>query len=210
MLPSSPGSTPTERQAASPARLRGRASYQSLRAAVDSSPATVKRRIEQLLRLGLLRFRCDFARSLGGWPVGVNFHADVPSDHLPEVGYAMLRMPQIRSCAAVTGPHNLIMQASLHSESDIVGFESQIAAAHRGLVVARRDITLRNDKLLGHVLDPLGRSIDVIVPDVWAEPTIRASARRRHIRIFREMVDCRFALLRSWGTWGTWGTRIST
>ncbi|MFE2427952.1 Lrp/AsnC family transcriptional regulator [Streptomyces sp. NPDC059373] len=81
-----------------------------------------------------------------------------------------VRLPETRNCAAISGPHNLILQASLHSVADIVRFEAHLAAAHPTLDVVQREITLRHDKLLGHILDPYGRSLGVVAPDVWREP----------------------------------------
>nr|WP_309234565.1 AsnC family transcriptional regulator [Nocardia sp. XZ_19_385] len=59
----------------------GRASYSALAAQLGTGTAVVKRRLEELTRLGLFRFRCDFARPLGGWPVAVTFWATAPADH---------------------------------------------------------------------------------------------------------------------------------
>ncbi|MFF7355631.1 Lrp/AsnC family transcriptional regulator [Streptomyces filipinensis] len=150
----------------------GRASYQALATALSVSLSTVKRRIEQLTRLDVLRFRCDFARPLGGWPVAITFWAEVPPTDLPGIGHALIRLPETRNCAAVTGPHNLVVQASLHSVDDALRLETQLTAAHPGLDIVDRVITLRHDKLLGRLLDPYGRSTGVVPPDIWAEPTI--------------------------------------
>nr|WSY56402.1 hypothetical protein OG999_43845 [Streptomyces sp. NBC_00886] len=35
--------------------------------------------------------------------------------------------------------------------------------------IAERVITLRHEKLLGRVLDPEGRSVDVVPRDMWAD-----------------------------------------
>ncbi|MFD5393319.1 Lrp/AsnC family transcriptional regulator [Streptomyces sp. NPDC127097] len=150
----------------------GRAPYQHLADDLGLSLNTVKRRIEQLIRRGLLRFRCDFARPLGGWPVAVTLGVRVPPSHLPEIGHALIRLPEIRNCAAVSGPHNLILQASLHSVSDILRLETQLAAVHPRLDIVDRVITLRQDKLLGRLLDPHGRSVGIVPPDLWAEPAM--------------------------------------
>ncbi|HEV2635118.1 MAG TPA: Lrp/AsnC family transcriptional regulator [Actinocrinis sp.] len=147
----------------------GRASHRALAAGL-AGPATVKRRLDRLTRLGLMRLRCDFARPLGGWPVAATFWARVPPAQLPDVGHALVRLPEVRNCAAVTGPHNLLVQANLHAVSDVLGFETRLSAAHPGIEVTEREITLRHDKLLGHLLDPHGRSVGVVAPDVWAEP----------------------------------------
>ncbi|NNH74867.1 Lrp/AsnC family transcriptional regulator [Nocardia uniformis] len=148
----------------------GRASYAALATTLGTGTATVKRRIDELTRLGLLRFRCDFARPLGGWPVAVTFWATAPAADLERIGHALVALPQTRNCAAISGPHNLILQASLHAVSDVLRFETQLATDHPELHVTERVVTLRHEKLLGRILDPQGRSISVVTPDIWSEP----------------------------------------
>ncbi|MGY5011088.1 Lrp/AsnC family transcriptional regulator [Streptomyces sp. 900105755] len=150
----------------------GRAPYQTLAQDLGVSLSTAKRRVESLTRRGLLRFRCDFARPLGGWPVAVTFWARVPPADLPEVGQCLIRLPETRNCAAISGPQNLILQASLHSVSDILRLETHLATAHPALDIADRVITLRQDKLLGRLLDAHGRSVGVVPADLWAEPAL--------------------------------------
>lgn len=162
--------------------LDGRASYQALAAGLDTSASTVKRRIDRLVQLGLITFRCDFARPLGGWPVAVTFWARVPAADLPVVGHALVRYPETRNCAAVSGPYNLIVEASLHSLADVLRFETQLVTRHPSLDIVDRAIMLRQDKLLGHLLDPHGRSVGVVPADLWSAPgtpTPEASASRR-------------------------------
>jgi DNA-binding Lrp family transcriptional regulator len=162
--------TPSDRAIIAHLVRDGRASYKSLAATLGSSESTVKRRIDQLIRLGLLRFRCDFARPLGGWPVAVTFWANVPPARLPDIGHSLIRLPEIRNCAAITGTQNLILQASLHSVADVLRFETHLAATHPALDITERVVTLRHDKLLGHLLDPHGRSLSVVPPDIWSDP----------------------------------------
>ncbi|MGW4907361.1 Lrp/AsnC family transcriptional regulator [Streptomyces sp. NPDC004270] len=150
----------------------GRVSYQTLARHLGVSLSTAKRRVEDLTRRGLLRFRCDFARPLGGWPVTVTFWAKVPPADLPHIGQSLIRLPETRNCAAISGPQNLILQATLHSLADIPRLEAQLATAHPALDIADRVVTLRQDKLLGRLLDPHGRSIGVVPADLWAEPAL--------------------------------------
>jgi DNA-binding Lrp family transcriptional regulator len=150
----------------------GRASYQALATALGVSLSTAKRRIEQLTRLDVLRFRCDFARPLGGWPVAITFWAKVPLTDLPAIGHSLIHLPETRNCAAVSGPHNLIVQASLHSVDDALRLETHLVTTHPSLDIVDRVITLRHDKLLGRLLDLYGRSTGVVPPDIWAEPQI--------------------------------------
>ncbi|WP_460072683.1 Lrp/AsnC family transcriptional regulator [Streptomyces sp. YKOK-I1] len=148
----------------------GRASFQSLAEALGTTAFTVRRRLDRLTRLGLIRFRCDFARPLGGWPVAVTFWATAPVHELSVIGHALVRLPEVRNCAAVTGRYNLVVQAALHSVNDVLRLETRLCDVHPRLVVTDRAMTLRHDKLLGRVLDPRGRSLGVVAPDVWSEP----------------------------------------
>ncbi|MEU9412433.1 Lrp/AsnC family transcriptional regulator [Streptomyces sp. NPDC048281] len=150
----------------------GRAPYQTLARDLTVSLSTAKRRVEVLIRRGLLRFRCDFARPLGGWPVAVTLWARVPPADLPGIGQSLIRLPETRNCAAVSGPQNLVLQASLHSVSDILRLETHLATVHPALDIADRVITLRQDKLLGRLLDAHGRSVGVVPADLWAEPAL--------------------------------------
>ncbi|MFE3259254.1 Lrp/AsnC family transcriptional regulator [Nocardia sp. NPDC059091] len=161
--------TPLDRALIGALARDGRAAHSVLAAALDTSASTVKRRIDELTRLGLLSFRCDFARPLGGWPVAVTFWATAPTAALPEIGYGLIRLPQTRNCAAVSGTHNLVLQAGLHSVAEVTRFENQIATLHPELVVTERTITLRHEKLLGRILDRHGRSRIVVPPDIWRE-----------------------------------------
>lgn len=147
----------------------GRASHQALAAALGISGSTAKRRVDELTRLGLLAFRCDFARPLGGWPVSVTYWATAPAAALPEIGYALIRLPQTRNCAAVSGTHNLVVQASLHSVAEVTRFENQMATMHPDLAITERVITLRHEKLLGRILDAHGRSRVIVPPDIWRD-----------------------------------------
>ncbi len=157
----------------------GRASYQALAAGLGSSASTVKRRLDRLVRLGLITFRCDFSRPLGGWPVAVTFWARVPPADLPEVGHALVRYPETRNCAAVSGPYNLVLEASLHSLNDVLRFETQLTTRHPSLEIVDRAVMLRQDKLLGHLLDPHGRSLGVVPADLWSAPGSPTAEHRR-------------------------------
>ncbi|MCP9618871.1 Lrp/AsnC family transcriptional regulator [Nocardia otitidiscaviarum] len=148
----------------------GRTPYAELAAALAVSTSTVKRRVDDLTGLGLFRFRCDFARPLGGWPVAVTFRATVPAADLPRIGHAVVALPQTRNCAATTGTHNLLVQAGLHTMSDVLRFENTLTALHPAMTIAERVITLRHDKLLGHLLDRYGRTESVVAADIWSEP----------------------------------------
>ncbi|MFL6114503.1 MAG: hypothetical protein ACJ786_24590 [Catenulispora sp.] len=54
--------------------------------------------------------------------------------------------------------------------TDVLRFETHLAAAHPDLDITQRVITMRHEKLMGRLLDHHGRTIGTVPPDIWAEP----------------------------------------
>ncbi len=153
-----------------------RAPYRALAGALDVSAVTVRRRLDRLLRLRVAVLRCDFARPLAGWPVPVTFWGQVAPDQLTAVGQALTARPEIRNCAAVSGPENLLLQVWLHSVADIPRIEACLTREHPQLRITARLVTLRQDKLLGRLLDRFGCSTGSVSPNIWADPGAPANA----------------------------------
>ncbi|WP_033321943.1 hypothetical protein [Streptomyces yerevanensis] len=97
------------------------------------------------------------------------FWARVAPADLPDLGHALTRLPETRNCAAINSPNNLMLQAILHSVTDVLRFETHLAAAHPDLGIVERVITMRHEKLLGRLLDPHGRTIATVPPDIWTK-----------------------------------------
>ncbi|MCI2420742.1 AsnC family transcriptional regulator [Saccharopolyspora sp. K220] len=147
----------------------GRRSVAELAALTDTSVSTARRRLRRLIDGGLMSIRCEVAQSLTGWPVSAIFWANVPPDELSEVGRRLAKLPEIRFCAAVTGEHNLVMIVWLRSPEDGQRLEEYLAAHLPSLSLAERAITLRQLKRQTRLLDDLGRSIEIVPADPWAE-----------------------------------------
>ncbi len=148
-----------------------RTPYRALAVALDVSAVTVRRRLDRLLRLRMAALRCDFARPLAGWPVPVTFWGQVAPGQLRAVGQALATRPEIRNCAAVSGPENLLLQVWLHSVADIPRIEACLTREHPQLTITDRTVSLRQDKLLGRLLDRHGRCTGRVSPNIWADPT---------------------------------------
>ncbi len=101
--------------------------------------------------------------------MAATFWARVAPANLPEIGHALIRLPQTRNCAAISRPNNLILQANLHSVTDVLRFETHLAAAHPELDIVERVITMRHEKLLGRLLDHHGHTIGTVPPDICGE-----------------------------------------
>lgn len=122
-------------------------------------PTTVRRRLDRLDADQALSYRCEVARSLSGRPVSVSYWGAVPQSRAPQLAKSI---SQIRLCASLTGPRNLLLAAWLRSADDIGTFESRLTARHPELTAADRAITLWPMKLAGHLLDPRGRHLRAV------------------------------------------------
>ena len=89
----------------------GRASHAALAAAIHWHESTVRRRIDELRRAGVLYFEVD----IDGRGLGMTVHAtlwlSVEPARLDEAGRALAGHPEVPFAAATTGPTNLVVTA---------------------------------------------------------------------------------------------------
>ena len=95
----------------------GRASSAALAAAIGWHESTVRRRIDELRRAGLLHFEVDLDGRALGMNVYVMLWLSVEPARLDEAGRALAEHPEVAFAAATTGPANLISTA-LFSDTD--------------------------------------------------------------------------------------------
>jgi DNA-binding Lrp family transcriptional regulator len=131
------------------------------------SATTVRRRLGRLEASGALVFRCEVARALSGWPVSVSLWCSGPPDATAHIAAHVSAMREIRLCASLTGPHNLLFAAWLRSVEDLHAFESRLLAPFPGLTVVDRAVTLWPVKLAGHLLDPQGFRLGSVPLGRW-------------------------------------------
>lgn len=146
----------------------GRAPLTALAADLGVSVNTASRRLTRLLDSGQLALRCELARSLSGAPVSATLWADVPPEQLDAAGTHIAKMPQVRMCLGIAGPHNLMLTVWLPTVGDAHLLEVRLAQEIPHLRVAERAIALRAVKLMGRLLDPAGRAVGFVPLDVWA------------------------------------------
>jgi len=95
----------------------GRTSNAALAAAIGWHESTVRRRIDELRRSGLLHFEVDLDGRALGMNVYVMLWLSVEPARLDEAGHALAGHPEVAFAAATTGPANLISTA-LFSDTD--------------------------------------------------------------------------------------------
>ena len=89
----------------------GRAGNAALAAAIGWHESTVRRRIDELRRAGLLHFEVDLDGRALGMNVYVMLWLSVEPARLDEAGHALAGHPEVAFAAASTGPANLISTA---------------------------------------------------------------------------------------------------
>jgi DNA-binding Lrp family transcriptional regulator len=145
-----------------------RASYAELAELLDVSASTVRRRLDALLATGALRLRCEVARSLSPSPVSMTLWLRVPPDRLEAATASLTTLPQVRMCAAVSGPANLLLIVWLRTQTDTVELESALVTRLPWLEIVDRAVILRQVKLMGRVLDGAGRESGRVPLDFWS------------------------------------------
>ncbi|MET7905021.1 Lrp/AsnC family transcriptional regulator [Streptomyces sp. NPDC005355] len=148
----------------------GRRTAAELAEETGLSPGTVRRRLGRLIGEHELVLRCEVARELTEWPVSATLWARVPADRLESTARGLLSLAEVRLCASVTGPNNLLFTVWLRSVADVQRLEAQLAERLPHLTLLDRAIALRQVKLMGRRLGRGGRAVGVVPLDVWALP----------------------------------------
>jgi DNA-binding Lrp family transcriptional regulator len=89
----------------------GRASHAALAAVIHWHESTVRRRIEELRRAGLLHFEVDIDGRGLGMAVQASLWLSVEPARLDETGRTLAGHPEVPFAAATTGPTNLVVTA---------------------------------------------------------------------------------------------------
>jgi DNA-binding Lrp family transcriptional regulator len=89
----------------------GRTSHAALATAIHWHESTVRRRIEELRRSGLLHFEVDLDARFLGMNVSAMLWLKVEPSRLDAVGQALAEHPEVPFAAATTGPANVVVTA---------------------------------------------------------------------------------------------------
>lgn len=135
--PASPAGGPALREDDDPllAELArdGRASVATLAAATHWHESTVRRRIEELRKAGLLYFDIDIDDSVLGVGVTAMMWITVEPAHLDAAGRAVAAHPEVPFAAATTGPTNLAVSAVFRDTSQLYAYLTARLAGVPGL-----------------------------------------------------------------------------
>jgi DNA-binding Lrp family transcriptional regulator len=129
----------------------GRASHAALATAIHWHESTVRRRISELRRSGLLHFEVD----LDSRTMGVNLHATlwltVEPSQLDAAGRALAEHPEVPFAAATTGPTNVVVTAMFRDTQHLYEYLTGPLAALPGVTSVETAPIIRTLKRTGPV-----------------------------------------------------------
>jgi DNA-binding Lrp family transcriptional regulator len=132
----------------------GRASNAALAAAIHWHESTVRRRIDELRRSGLLYFEVDIDNRFLGLNAHVILWLSVEPARLEEAGQAMAAHPEIPFAAATTGPTNLIASSVFRDTQHLYEYLTGKLAALPGVTSVQTAPIIRTVKRTGLVPEP--------------------------------------------------------
>jgi DNA-binding Lrp family transcriptional regulator len=130
----------------------GRISNAALAAAIHWHESTVRRRIDELRRSGLLYFEVDFDNRVFGLTTHAMLWLSVEPARVDEVGTAMAAHLEIPFVAATTGPTNLLASAVFRDTQHLYAYLTGELAALPGVSSVQTAPIIRTLKRTGSVL----------------------------------------------------------
>jgi DNA-binding Lrp family transcriptional regulator len=129
----------------------GRATHAALAAAIHWHESTVRRRLDELRRSGLLYFELDLENRAMGLNVQATLWLSVEPARLEETGRALAAHPEIPFVAATTGPTNLLASAAFHDTRHLYEYLTGELAALPGVSSVQTAPVIRTLKRTGSV-----------------------------------------------------------
>jgi DNA-binding Lrp family transcriptional regulator len=146
--------TPADRRLLPLLAADGRADAASLAAATGWSPSTVRRRLSELRRTGVLYFDVEFDPRSFGYAAEAMLWLAVAPGALRDAGRALAALPEIAFAAAVTGPHNIAAIAVCRDTGALYDLLADRIAALPGLRDTDCALITRRTKRSGTLLLP--------------------------------------------------------
>ena len=130
----------------------GRASNAALAAAIHWHESTVRRRIDELRRAGLLHFEVDLDTRGLGMNVHTVFWLSVEPARLDQAGRTLAGQPEVPFAAATTGPTNLVASAHFRDTQHLYEYLTGELASLPGIRSVETAPIIRTLKRTGSVL----------------------------------------------------------
>jgi DNA-binding Lrp family transcriptional regulator len=132
----------------------GRAGHAELAAATGWSESTVRRRMDQLRRAGVLFYDIDVPAELLGHPVEARLWMSVQPSELVAVGEALAGHPEVAFAAATTGPTNLLVAVTCRNTHHLYRYLTERVGALEGVRHVETAPVIRTVKRAGATVLP--------------------------------------------------------
>jgi len=142
----------------------GRATAAEIARALGRNPATVQRQLGRVLSSRMLSFRCEVAQQFSGYPVTVQWFANVPAGEHEAAATEMRALRNTRFCASTTGRTNFTMILWLRTLAEVMDMELTIQQRVPGIRLVESVVMLNTAKRVGWMLNPDSTATGTVVP----------------------------------------------
>ncbi|MCO5999633.1 Lrp/AsnC family transcriptional regulator [Actinoallomurus rhizosphaericola] len=132
----------------------GRAGHAELASATGWSQSTVRRRMDQLRRAGVLFYDLDLPAELFGYPVEARLWLSVEPSRLAAAGEALAGHSEVAFAAATTGPTNLLVAVTCRDPRHLYRYLTERVGALEGVRHVETAPVIRTVKGAGATLFP--------------------------------------------------------
>ncbi|MET3367558.1 Lrp/AsnC family transcriptional regulator [Arthrobacter sp. M2012083] len=141
----------------------GRATAAEIARALGRNPATVQRQLGRVLNSRMLSFRCEVAQQFSGFPITVQWFANVPAGEHQAAATEMRAIRNVRFAASTTGRTNFTMIMWLRSLADVMEMELTIQQRIPGIELVESVVMLNTAKRVGWMLNPDSTATGTVV-----------------------------------------------
>jgi DNA-binding Lrp family transcriptional regulator len=139
----------------------------SIATELGRSVASVSRAIHQLMHVEWVRTRVEVAHDRVGWDTTAVLWFSVPHARVTTVAAEIAKLPQVRLCAGVLGPANVMAIVWLRDFDELDQVETGLARAHPDVQIVDRWMIPRVAKRMGHLISPDGRRTGYVPLTRW-------------------------------------------
>ncbi|MET9213030.1 MULTISPECIES: Lrp/AsnC family transcriptional regulator [unclassified Nocardia] len=136
-----------------------RMSYIALGTATGTSEYAARRRLQRLIRSGVVMLRGDFAYAPAGLSTLAIYRLVIPHAELDHASRRLAERADVCLCTSITGGANLMVKVVCAGLDGLHDFETALAAQSPAARIEDRTIVVRTRKRLGRLLDDTGRAI---------------------------------------------------
>lgn len=149
----------------------GRLPYAAIGKSLNITTAQAKRSVNKLISHGHGLFRCDVARPLFDYPLGLVVLGRCPIDQVEEAADFFGEWRETRFCASVISETNLILVLSLHSLGNGNDLLKRIDKAPVQVHVVEYRLIPQMRKTYGMILRPDGQAKQAVPISPWSTRT---------------------------------------